>query len=127
MLESVSNWGKRGPNTSHAAARTSFCRNTWGGADVASEIRAAFEIKAFDIVRFSRMIGTRMETFLDREYFEGLQNNQNLRGHYKLTPIHSKRASGRDVARPSFGPVLRGSRPLRVPPDSTRSRFRCST
>src|ERR1700733_13485446 len=41
MLESVSNWGKRGPNTSHAAARTSFCKNTLGGTDVASETRAA--------------------------------------------------------------------------------------
>ena len=90
MLESVSNWGKRGPNTSHAAARTSFCKNTWGGADVASEIRAAFEIKAFGIVRLSRMIGTRMETFLDREYFEGSQNNDEVRGNYKLNPDRSE-------------------------------------
>src|ERR1700723_3748450 len=87
MLESVSNWGKRGPNTSHAAARTSFCKNTWGGADVAIEIRA------FGIVRFSRMIGTRMETFLDREYFEGSQNNDEVRGNYKLNLFRSEQTA----------------------------------
>jgi hypothetical protein len=58
--------------------------------DVASEIRAAFEIKAFGIVRLSRMIGTRMETFLDREYFEGSQNNEEVRGNYKLNPDRSE-------------------------------------
>jgi hypothetical protein len=44
MLENLSNSGKRAPKTSQAAARTSFCKNTWGGTDVARETRAAVDI-----------------------------------------------------------------------------------
>src|SRR6202140_1055143 len=44
MLENLSNSGKRLPNPSHAAARTSFCKNTCGGTDVARETRAAVGI-----------------------------------------------------------------------------------
>lgn len=31
-----------------------------------------------------------METFLDREYFEGSQNNDEVRGNYKLNPDRSE-------------------------------------
>ena len=41
MLEKRSNSGKRVPKPSHAAARTSFCNNTFGGTDVARETMAA--------------------------------------------------------------------------------------
>jgi hypothetical protein len=44
MLENRSNSGKRVPNPSQAAARTSFCKNTFGGTDVARETRAAVGI-----------------------------------------------------------------------------------
>src|SRR6185437_5841479 len=46
MLDRVSNCGSREPNTSHAAARTSFCNSTWGGSEVASDTKAAFGFKA---------------------------------------------------------------------------------
>src|SRR5580698_5823967 len=46
MLDNVSNCGSREPNTCHAAARTSFCKNTWGGSDVASDTKAASRLKA---------------------------------------------------------------------------------
>jgi hypothetical protein len=39
------------------------------------------------------MIGTRMETFLDREYFEGSQNNDEVRGNYKLNLFRSEQTA----------------------------------
>jgi hypothetical protein len=46
MLDNVSNCGRRDPNTSQAAARTSFCKSTLGGTDVASDTSAASRLKA---------------------------------------------------------------------------------
>jgi hypothetical protein len=46
MLDSVSNCGRRDPNTSQAAARTSFWKSTLGGREVASDTIAASGIKA---------------------------------------------------------------------------------
>src|SRR5665213_2555226 len=72
MLESISNSGKRGANTSHAAASTSFCKNTLGGSDVASETRAAFVTgAALDIACCSWVMLISRRTFAPRQYFEG--------------------------------------------------------
>jgi len=47
MPENLSKSGKRLPSTSQAATNTSFCKNVWGGTDVASETRAAVGIARF--------------------------------------------------------------------------------
>src|SRR5260370_24240321 len=44
MLAYLSNSGKRSRSESQVAARTSFCKNMWGGTDVARETRAAVGI-----------------------------------------------------------------------------------
>src|ERR1700761_6169805 len=79
MLDSVSNWGKRGPNTSHAAARTSFCKNTLGGTDVASETRAAAGIAYRSWVFVIRRRNIRPE-----ELFRRQREMVRRTGHLKL-------------------------------------------
>src|SRR5712664_4252605 len=44
ILAYLSNSGRRSRSESHVAARTSFCKNTWGGTDVARETSAAVGI-----------------------------------------------------------------------------------
>ena len=39
-----------------------------------------------------------METFLHREYFEGSQNNDEVRGNYKLNPVSFRANCGFRVA-----------------------------
>jgi hypothetical protein len=79
MLESVSNCGKRGPNTSHAAARTSFCKNTLGGTDVASETRAAA-----GIVYRSSVVAIRRTNIRAAAIFRRLAKNGSPNGSLKI-------------------------------------------
>jgi hypothetical protein len=60
-----------------------------------------------------------METFLDREYFEGSQNNDEVSGNYKLNLFRSERTAvsvwrmgrgppGGRAAAPKFDNQIRG-------------------
>src|SRR5487761_2529609 len=86
MLENLSKSGKRLPNTSHAATRTSFCKKVWGGTDVASERRAAV-----CMTRSFVSVSVMMETSAGSLYFVGyekLRSNGSLKRETRAPADH---------------------------------------